>query len=110
MGDDEIYAVALMGLLVLGYGIFAMPAANAQFSPSGSQYAITSGGSGSFGLSGSGQPLAQGSVPPECGNVNDAKNVQHLSHHPDRFKACYPYVDPAFFKSAVGQDISQFTG
>ncbi len=50
----------------------------------------------------------KGPPPAECGNINDAKNLQHLSHHPDQFQECYNYVDPVKFKQAVGQDLSNF--
>lgn len=52
--------------------------------------------------------LAQGPVPAECGDIENPKNLQHLSHHPDRFQECYKYVDPAKFKAAVGEDLSNF--
>ncbi|MEW6035172.1 MAG: hypothetical protein AB1529_01035 [Candidatus Micrarchaeota archaeon] len=60
---------------------------------------------------GAGQPgpaIALGSPPPECGDINDPSNLQHLSHHPDRFQECYKYVNPVKFKQAVGQDLSNF--
>ncbi len=44
----------------------------------------------------------------ECGNLNDPQNLQHLSHHPSQFQACYKAVDPAKFKAAVGKDVSEF--
>lgn len=52
--------------------------------------------------------LAQGPAPAECGDINDLSNIQHLSHHPDRFQECYRYVDPAKFKAATGEDISSY--
>ncbi|MBS3067235.1 hypothetical protein J4450_00915 [Candidatus Micrarchaeota archaeon] len=51
------------------------------------------------------QALSAGS---ECGDTNDLKNIQHLSHHPDRYKECYKYIDPQKFKDAVGEDISNY--
>ncbi|GEM_PF-1930361 len=44
----------------------------------------------------------------ECGDLNDPQNLQHLSHHPSQFQACYKVVDPAKFKAAVGKDVSEF--
>ena len=101
MGDRAIYAVLLAGALVLGYGMFFMPSAQAYqaASPSQSYGAAAPGGKTS---------LASASIPPECGNIDDPKNLQHLSHHPDQFQACYKVVDPAKFKQAVGQDVSVF--
>lgn len=51
------------------------------------------------------QAAAAGS---ECGDINDIKNIQHLSHHPDRYQQCYKLIDPQKFKEATGQDISEF--
>lgn len=47
-------------------------------------------------------------IPAECGNINDQANIQRLSHHPDQFRRCYRVIDPAKFKAATGQDISDF--
>lgn len=46
----------------------------------------------------------------DCGDLNDVKNVQHLSHHPDKYAGCIAKVDDAFFRQAVGQDKSAFIG
>jgi hypothetical protein len=51
---------------------------------------------------------AAASAGSECGDLNDPANLQHLSHHPDRFQSCYRLVDPAKFKAAVGRDVSEF--
>lgn len=96
MSDNAIYAVLLAGVLVLGYGMFFMPTAQAQ------SYTVQGGGLG-YAAAG-----PAGSVPPECGDINDPKQLQHLSHHPDQFQACYKVVDPVKFKQAVGQDVSVF--
>lgn len=95
MGDKTMYAVAAVALLVLGFGIFAMPAR---------QQADFSAASGAQ----SAQFAAPASIPPECGDINDPAQLQHLSHHPDQFQECYKVVDPAKFKAAVGQDVSAF--
>jgi hypothetical protein len=60
------------------------------------------------GISGAGAAAVSGTPPAECGDINDPSNLQHLSHHPDRFQECYKYVDPVKFKQAVGQDLSNF--
>ena|SRR3989338_5108627 len=96
MGDKTMYAIAAVALLVLGFGVFAAPARQqAEFSASagGQQPA---------------QFAAPASIPAECGDINDPANLQHLSHHPDKFQACYKVVDPAKFRAAVGQDVSTF--
>lgn len=46
----------------------------------------------------------------ECGDINSLQNIQHLSHHPDRFKDCYRYIDPQKFREATGQDINSYLG
>lgn len=47
---------------------------------------------------------AQPNLPPvECGDIKDISNVQHLSHHPDKFGGCIELVDAAIFENAVGQ-------
>jgi hypothetical protein len=43
----------------------------------------------------------------ECGDVTDFANVQHLSHHPDRYRDCYAKVDPALLKQATGKTLEQ---
>ena len=43
----------------------------------------------------------------ECGDLNDEANVQHLSHHPDRFENCLRQVDPAFLRKATGKTLEQ---
>lgn len=97
MGDKTMYAVAAVALLVLGFGVFAMPQRQqADFSAS------------AYGTQQSAQFAAPASIPPECGDINDPANLQHLSHHPDQFQACYKVVDSAKFKAAVGQDVSAF--
>lgn len=97
MGDKSMYAVAAVALLVLGFGVFAMPSRQqADFSASG------------YGAQQPTQFAAPASIPPECGNINDPAQLQHLSHHPDQFQECYRVVDPAKFKAAVGQDVSVF--
>ena len=46
----------------------------------------------------------------ECGDLKDEANVQHLSHHPDRFSDCLRQVDPAFLKQATGQTLQEILG
>ncbi len=103
MSDKAIYAVLLAGVLVLGYGMFFMPSAQAYQTASPSQ---------SYGTAapaaGGKTSLASASIPPECGDINDPKQLQHLSHHPDQFQACYKVVDPVKFKAAAGRDVSVF--
>ena len=46
----------------------------------------------------------------ECGDMKDLGNVQHLSHHPDRFADCIKQVDPQVFEQAVGQTKEEYMG
>jgi hypothetical protein len=46
----------------------------------------------------------------ECGNLKDAANVQHLSHHPSQYAECLRKVDPAFLKQATGKTLQQIIG
>lgn len=93
MGDKAMYAVALVALMVLGYAAFGVPARQPDASAAAGSYATAQ---------------LSGAIPPECGDINDPQNLQHLSHHPDRFQACYKYVDPGKFQQAVGQPLSNF--
>lgn len=43
-----------------------------------------------------------------CGDLNDAANVQHLSHHPSQYADCIKQVSPEIFKQAVGTDKNAF--
>ncbi len=96
------YGVLLIGLMVLAYGLFGIVngvgsdngyhPARLQNTPENYQYYQQ-------------QAAGAGS---ECGDLNDVANLQHLSHHPDRFQECYKVVDPVAFKQAVGRDVSEF--
>lgn len=58
-------------------------------------------------------PPAGGALPAgasECGDLADAKNVQHLSHHPDKYSQCLRQVDPQVLKSATGKGIREILG
>ncbi len=44
----------------------------------------------------------------ECGDLNDAANVQHLSHHPQQYGDCLKNVNPAKFFEAVGMERNDF--
>ncbi len=92
MEEKTITYIALIGAFaVLGwvmYGAFSSPAAP------------------STGLAVYQQP--QATIPSECGDITDNANVQHLSHHPDRFGECIKLVEPAKFKEAVGTDKSAY--
>lgn len=46
----------------------------------------------------------------ECGDLQDEANVQHLSHHPDRFAQCLRQVTPAFLKKATGKTLEEILG
>ncbi len=46
----------------------------------------------------------------ECGDVKDEANVQHLSHHPDRFAECLGQVEPSFLKKATGKTLGEIIG
>ncbi len=43
-----------------------------------------------------------------CGDLNDTGNIQHLSHHPEKYTECIKKVDPQKFKEAVGEDKDSF--
>ncbi|MEM2138364.1 MAG: hypothetical protein QW568_04715 [Candidatus Anstonellaceae archaeon] len=93
MGDNAMYVMVGLALLVLGFAIFATPSQQTGQQAAGGGYQLQQ---------------AQGPVPSKCGDINDPKNLQHLSHHPDQFQDCYPYVDPGKFQQAVGQPLSNF--
>ncbi len=95
MDEKILYGAVLVAagaLLALAMLSFLAPPAAAQ-----NQGAGQAGGA-----------VLSGSPPAECGDINDPSNLQHLSHHPDRFQECYKYVDPVKFRQAVGQDLSNF--
>lgn len=46
----------------------------------------------------------------ECGDLQDAANVQHLSHHPSQYSECLKKVDAAFLMQATGQSLQQLIG
>ena len=101
MSDKAMYGLVAVALLVLGYGLFGMPSAQQQ----SATIAYSQPAAGAYQFS-----QQQATVPPECGNINDPANLQHLSHHPDQFQACYKVVDPVKFRAAVGRDVSEFIG
>ncbi|MBI5225284.1 hypothetical protein HY989_05430 [Candidatus Micrarchaeota archaeon] len=46
----------------------------------------------------------------ECGDLKDAGNVQHLSHHPSKYADCLKKVDLAFLKQATGKTLGEIMG
>ncbi len=93
--DEKLttYAVLILALAVLGwvaYGAFGpKPAASA--------------------VQASALAASQGIIDSSsCGDLNDTANVQHLSHHPDRFADCVKQVDAAKFREAVGMEKSEW--
>ncbi|MBI4361332.1 hypothetical protein HY572_06195 [Candidatus Micrarchaeota archaeon] len=46
----------------------------------------------------------------ECGDLNDESNVQHLSHHPDRYADCLKQVEPGALQKATGKTLQQIVG
>ncbi len=86
-------AIVVLVLAFTAYGVFAV---QTSIESSGSKDALQN------------VQLAVANVPSECGDITDLKNVEHLSHHPDKYGQCYPFVNPATFKQATGQDISNF--
>ncbi len=44
----------------------------------------------------------------ECGDLGDAANIQHLSHHPQQYKDCLKQVNPQKFYDATGQNLNDF--
>ncbi len=92
MDDRLIYGIVIVaGVALLVFSLLSAlaPPASAQSQPAPASLSGTA-------------------IPPECGDINDPANLQHLSHHPDRFQACYRVVDPSKFKAATGQDVSNF--
>ena len=103
MGEKIMYAVVIAAVALLAFAVFAMPSGRIP----------QAGGIPTGYGNGGGQALAfaspaQGTLPEECGNINDPKNLQHLSHHPDTYQECYKYIDPAKFRQATGQELSSF--
>ncbi len=111
MGEKIMYAVVLAAIAVLAFAVFAMPQGRQAGGVAG--YA-SAGGQRLAGLAsaqfagGEGSQSQQAAIPSECGDINDPKNLQHLSHHPDQFQECYKFVDANKFRQAVGRDLSEF--
>lgn len=45
-----------------------------------------------------------------CGDLTSNANIQHLSHHPDRYEDCLMQVDPALLKQATGKTLNEILG
>jgi hypothetical protein len=45
-----------------------------------------------------------------CGDLTSNANIQHLSHHPDRYTDCLTKVDPALLKQATGKTLGEILG
>ncbi len=98
MDEKILYGI----LVVAAAALLAFSALSLLTQPSSAQPQPGTGGSQPQG------PRLQGSAPSECGDVTDPSNIQHLSHHPNLYGECYKYIDPAAFKAATGQDISNY--
>ena len=83
-----MYAVLAVALAVLGWSIYTMvnPVGVQKNDQNFQYYQNLNAQTGS-----------------ECGDMTDLSNVQHLSHHPDRFADCIKQVDPEIFEKAVSQ-------
>lgn len=53
------------------------------------------------------QAAASGS---DCGDLKNEANVQHLSHHPDKYASCLRQVEPALLQKATGKTLQQIIG
>ncbi len=83
-----MYAVLVVAVAVLAWSIYSMvQPAGVQNNAQNFEYYQN-------------QNLQTGS---ECGDMEDLANVQHLSHHPERFGECIKQVDAGVFEKAVGQ-------
>ena len=86
-----LYGVIIFGIAILVWSLTSMMQTNAV---GGAKYNYYQN-----------QNLQTGS---ECGDMTDSANVQHLSHHPDRFGNCIKQVDPQIFEQAVGQSKEEY--
>jgi transposase len=46
----------------------------------------------------------------KCGNLEDKKNIQHLSHHPALYEDCLKQVKPERLKEATGKTLEELLG
>lgn len=95
------YAVVFVAVLVLAFAFFMYrpgPALDASggLVPSGQNFQYYQQKAAALG--------------DECGDLKDEGNVQHLSHHPDRYAACLQKVDPAILQKATGKTLAQILG
>ncbi len=92
------YGIVILAALVLSYAVFFYQP-GPQYEASG-QLAQNQQNLQYFQA----QAASAGSA---CGDVTDFANVQHLGHHPDRFRDCYAKVDPALLQQATGKTLEQ---
>src|SRR3989344_5878473 len=81
-----LYGAVIFGVAILAWSITSLFQSNTVGSAKYNYYQAQAQQSGS-----------------ECGDMTDLANVQHLSHHPDRFGNCIKQVDAQIFEQAVGQ-------
>ncbi|MEK6954396.1 MAG: hypothetical protein AABX01_05280 [Candidatus Micrarchaeota archaeon] len=103
MGKMAEYGIIFIAIAVVAFSVFSV------FSPS--KPALDSQGrvlqTASNQQYYQQQAVSSGS---ECGNLKDAANVQHLSHHPSQYAECLGKVDPAFLKQATGKTLQEIAG
>src|SRR3989338_1397985 len=88
-----MYVIVIFAVAILGWTFYSAFQANST-APGSAQYNYYQE-----------KNLQAGS---ECGDMTDLANVQHLSHHPDRFGNCIKQVDAQIFKQAVGQSKEEY--
>ena len=96
-----LYGIGIVAILMLGwvfYG-FISPPQPAQYQTSGA----SSGAQATFSQQ-------SNNIDDECGDLNDASNVQHLGHHPDQFASCLKKANPNFLKQATGKTLDELIG
>ena len=90
----------------IGFGVLQGPAPTPAFSPqlqAGGQVAVSTANAQLFAQ----RAAAAGS---ECGDLNDQQNLQHLSHHPDRYADCLRAADQAKLRAAAGRTAQEILG
>ena len=108
MGDELMkYAMVAIAIATLAFAVFSYNTPAAQ--PAAGQanaIALQQGLAASGALASSGAFAASS----QCGDLNDDANVQHLSHHPDRYANCLKQVEAAVLKKATGKTLGQLIG
>ncbi len=103
MASAMEYGVLFVGVLVLAFSVFSLFSAPKIDVDAQGRVLETARNEQYFQQ----QAVQVGS---ECGDLRDAANVQHLSHHPGQYADCLRQVDPAFLQQATGQTLQQILG